>query len=488
MATNYGTGTANQFTDASARQVLELGKKIHYYNPSVTPILTVGGRASTRNTPVPIFEWMEDEYMMKKSIKTTGKAADLLDTVTTGVNSHNSILILNRQAQAELFEVGAIYSAAVAGGSLALGSGVTHFICMAIGQSVDYASPTDKMVQLLPCHIHGSLNAYLVQPIADGTDVIVADADGILTFTYVATAGAFYDNAVATSYNGYQDHTGTSNFGAANFAATDYFMVEGGVGQYAEGDGIGKETRKKVRRLKNCTQIFREPYSITGTAKASKHYGGSELSRLQARKLNKIKTDVEWAILTNGDISLDATAENPKRTFAGLGLGGSGTGVIKSADGRANADFQWDESDGIDDLDRVVSNVFQDMVGGSMNKTVFCSNKWLRSLVTKVRASNGASLTAAMGKETKGGLRVTKYMGPVGELDFVAHPMLNGVHEDYAVAIDFSNFDWRPLAGRNLKLRKDVVKDGMDGQMDEWLIEAGAEIRNEQTHAILKIV
>jgi len=39
--TTYGTGTALQFSDATQRQVLELGSKIHYYNPSVTPLLTL---------------------------------------------------------------------------------------------------------------------------------------------------------------------------------------------------------------------------------------------------------------------------------------------------------------------------------------------------------------------------------------------------------------------------------------------------------------
>ena len=491
MAVSYGTGTATAFTDASARQVLELGKKIHYYNPSVTPILTVGGRASTRNTPVPIFEWMEDEYMMKKSVKVAmvdagadSATTTLSDTATSGVNGENAIINFPRQAQVEAFEVGGIYSASFSGTATAAAD-ITHFICIAIGEDCNLTSPGPNSVQFVGAHVHTSLNAYNTEAIAGGTDMIGFNADTTLTLTYIGTAGAFYDNAVATSYYGYNIHSGSNGFGEINFADADYFMVEGGAGQYA------KETRKKVRRLKNCTQIFREPYSITGTAKASKHYGGSELSRLQARKLNKIKTDVEWAILTNGDIALDATAENPKRTFAGLGLGGS-AGVIKSCDGRSDSDYQWNtdggSSNGVDDLDRVIANVFQDMVGGSMNKTVFCSNKWLRELVGAVRASSGATLNASMGKDVKGGLRVTKYMGPVGECDFVAHPMLNGVHEDFAVAIDFSNFDWRPLAGRNLKLRKDVVKDGMDGQMDEWLIEAGAEIRNEQTHAILKIV
>ena len=68
MATTYGTGSALSFSDASQRQVLELGSKIHHYNPNVTPIFSLFGMKSTM-TPVPIFEWMEDEYMIKRSVK-----------------------------------------------------------------------------------------------------------------------------------------------------------------------------------------------------------------------------------------------------------------------------------------------------------------------------------------------------------------------------------------------------------------------------------
>ena len=75
----YGTGTALQFANGQQRQILELGDKIHYYNPSVTPLLTLMGRLSTVVTPVPIFEWMEDEYMIKKSIKQ--------DIITEGADS-----------------------------------------------------------------------------------------------------------------------------------------------------------------------------------------------------------------------------------------------------------------------------------------------------------------------------------------------------------------------------------------------------------------
>ena len=127
MATTYGTGTALQFSDATQRQVLELGSKIHYYNPNVTPIFSLFGMKSNV-TPVPIFEWMEDEYMIKKSIKfdivtegadsaTTDVSDSLYEATTpsggassTGVNGGNVVVNLQRQAQVEALEVGGVYA------------------------------------------------------------------------------------------------------------------------------------------------------------------------------------------------------------------------------------------------------------------------------------------------------------------------------------------------------------------------------------------
>tara|TARA_R110002012_G_scaffold321997_1_gene553274 strand:- start:4340 stop:5818 length:1479 start_codon:yes stop_codon:yes gene_type:complete len=492
MPTSYGTGTALQFTDASQRQVLELGEKIHYYNPNVTPIFSLFGMKSSL-TPVPIFEWMEDEYMIKKSVKISmaGESAGadsattlLSDTATSGVNGENVIINFKKQAEVEAFEVGGIYSGTFTG-SATFSTDITHLICIAIGKEVNLTSPSDKSVQFVGAHAHSSLNAYNTEAVAGGTDVIGFNTDSTLTLQYVATAGQLYDNGTAVSYYGYQTHSGSKGFGEINFADADYFMIGGGPGQYAEGAAVGVESRKKVRRLKNCTQIFREPYTVTGTAKAAKHYGGSEMSRLQARKLAKIKGDIEWALLTNGAISLDASSENPKRTFQGLGVGGT-AGSISSLNADANANCQWDESEGLNNLDGVVEYVFSDMVSGSMTKTVFASNKWMVKLAAATRSADTGFYDT--GEKTTSGLRVRSYMGPVGQLDFVAHPYLKGAYEDYAVAIDPANFSVRPLAGRDMQLRKDIVKDGRDGQTDEWLMEVGVEVRNEQTHAILKLV
>ena len=505
MATTYGTGTALQFSDATQRQVLELGSQIHYYNPNVTPIFSLFGMKSNV-TPVPIFEWMEDEYMIKKSIKfdivtegadsaTTDVSDSLYEATTpsggassTGVNGSNVVVNLQRQGQVEALEVGGVYAASQSAGAFG-DAAVTHVMCIAIGKQVDLTSPTDKSAQFIGLHTGtvGSDSVWYVEALADSADLFQVGSGRTVTLEYINNAGAFLDAGSATAYYGHNiSPTGsTSGFNVQLLADADYFIQENGVTGHAEGAAVGVETRKQVRRLKNCTQIFREPYTITGTAKASKHYGGSEMSRLQARKLAKVKGDIEWAILTNGAISLDAASENPKRTFQGFDVSAS-NGAIKSLNGASDANLQWTVSSGLNDLDGVSEYIFQDMVSGSMKKTVFCSNKWLVQLAVATRADGTAFYDE--GEKTKAGIRVRSYMGPVGQLDFVPHPYLKGSLEDYAVAVDPANFAIRPLAGRNMQLRKDIVKDGRDGQTDEWLMEVGVEIRNEQTHAIMKVV
>ena len=513
MATTYGTGTALQFSDDSQRQVLELGNKIHYYNPDVTPIFSIFGMKSAV-TPVPIFEWMEDEYMIKRVIKqdvfdtgansATTAISDTAYETTQGANNGASILNFDRQAQMEGLEAGAVYSVSfteTSGTTATLPAANTHVLCVAVGQNVDCDTTNHKAAQFVGCHTGtvGSDSVWYIEANADSVDLFTGDSDAYINLTYVNNAGAFYDAGVATSYYGYNiSPTGAnSGFGLHNLADADYFIQENGVSGINEGAAVGIETRKKVRRLKNCTQIFREPYTITGTANAAKHYGGNELSRLQSRKLAKIKTDCEYAIMTNGDYSLDATSENPKRTMAGFGVGGSaGAGFIQTNDGRGNTNLQLTYAAGgtIDSMDAVCEYIFHDMVSGSMRKTVFASNKWMRKLASMARGGAnttgfGATAFYDLGDPSQSlGIRVRRFVGAVGELDFIPHPLLNGGLEDYALCIDPGNFSVRPLSSRDMQLRPDIVQDGRDGRTDEWLMEFGVEARNEQTHAILKLV
>ena len=97
------------------------------------------------------------------------------------------------------------------------------------------------------------------------------------------------------------------------------------------------------------------------------------------------------------------------------------------------------------------------------------------------------TLETKQGSNSRGGLRITSFNGPIGGVNLIPHPMLRGSLQMYAVLIDWNNFELRPLRTRDMMLRKDIIRDGSDGKTDEWLIEVGPKIMQEQTHAILKL-
>lgn len=475
MAYTYGTGTPTQFTTGEARQVLELGDLINYFNPSESPVLTLSSRFRKRVTPVPEFEWMEDEYFIQRSITTTLTTSEVKDA-TAGNNDTGAIVVLDRLSYLEIFERGGIYAAAV-GGSASLG-GMVAYVCIAIGDEVALASgsKTDKMVQFVGCDATSG-NTYTYDQTGTGVAILAGGANGTLTLTYKGTGGA-------GSLSGIEAARATQT----NLTNNDVFTVYGPGTGHAEGAAVSKPSRKKVRRIKNCSQIFREPYDITRTARVSKMYGPYELDRLQARKLKKVKADIEWAILTNGAIDLDATAENPQRTFQGFGLSGT-AGVPQSLNADIDSTFQFTEASGtMTNLDDILKEVFQDQNEGADSKDFFCSADWINAIAARVRAESTVQLNTQMGKGVYAGFRVTQYMGPIGSLNLIRHPMLRGTLAKYGLIVDWSNFEWRPLTESDLQLRVDIVQDGSDGQTDEWLIEAGPQIQQEQTHAILKLV
>ncbi|HCX22943.1 MAG TPA: hypothetical protein DHN29_13565, partial [Cytophagales bacterium] len=327
MAENYGSGYA-KFTDGSARQVLELGKKVHYFNPSDSPIFTLLGRTSTRSTPVPKFEWMEDEHFIKRSTILVGAASNSIggavvgsgktdgdgSAAVAGDNQFRGVIALPRQAQMELFEKGGIYKVTAnhADGkvsNVSCGSGSPKYvICVGHGPELRSASGGDRDVCFEPVTISGSV-ATLVDTNAAGVFTSTANSTE-WKFEYYSTAGLYGTG----SKKGFE-YSSADN--SADYVAHTWTMHGPSLG-YNEGAGVNAMSTKKVRRLANYTQIFREPFSLTRTMRVSKQYGEQEYARLQSRKLSKIKGDIEWALMNNGASDADASAMNPKRTFMGF--------------------------------------------------------------------------------------------------------------------------------------------------------------------------
>ncbi len=475
VASEHGTGTATQFTSGEARQILELGELIHYFNPSDTPILAISNQVSRKVTPVPKFEWMEDEYFIQRSQRFTMASSTNLKDAGAGVNDTGSIIVCDRQSQVELFEKGGIYTATVTG-SAGLESMVAY-LCIAIGDEVNLGSgtTTDKMVQLVGFDAVSS-DTYTYDEHATGVDILTSGASGVLTLVYAGNAG---EGSVSGLSGAQASQTNLTN--------NETFESRGITG-HAEGAAVHKQTTKKVRRPFNVTQIFREPYDVTRTARVSLTYGPRELTRLQERKLKKIKGDAEWAMITRGALAEDASAENPKRKFQGFGVGNT-AGAVQSNNADIDTALQLTEASfTMTNLDDVLARMFQDVNEGEMEKDLFVSTDFMKAITARVRAESNTELNVVMGADQRAGLRVVEYHAPIGHVNLIRHPLFKGTLDKYALAIDWANFDLRPLRESDLMLRMDIVQDGSDGQTDEWLWEFGPEIRNEQTHSILKLV
>ena len=469
----HGSGTIAQFTSGDKRNFLEMGNMIHMFNPSDAPILSISSRAHKRTTPVAEYYHMEDEFFVRKSETfTMVNTANLQDSSTVGVNDKGSIIIVDRLPQLELFEVGGMYTA-VKTGSAGL-EGMVAYMCIAIGKEVNHATATDKMVQLVGIDTISS-DSYTYDSHATTVAILSAGASGTLTLTYVGNAGLGSLSAIRG-----RDAAQTT------LTDNDVFPVRGLTG-HAEGGALSNETRKKVRRIQNAVQNFKESFEITNSEIVEKMYGGPELTRRSARKLKKIRTDIEWAIMTNGALSLDATAQNPKRTFAGCGVGGS-AGLIQSNNADINTDLQLTEASfDMDDLDNVFKILFQDE-NSSDSKDMFCGVDFLTAVASRIRQETEARFDYTPGTDSRAGLRVTGYHAPIGDMNFIPHKLLRGSLAKYCLVIDWKNFEIRPKRGRELHQALDVVQDGRDGIVNEWRYEGGIELRHENSFAIIKMV
>ncbi len=94
-------------------------------------------------------------------------------------------------------------------------------------------------------------------------------------------------------------------------------------------------------------------------------------------------------------------------------------------------------------------------------------------------------LQVEIGEKTFG-LSVTRYVSPFGVLNIVHEPLFEGaIYGGYAAIIDVENIKYRPLKGRDTKLETNIQNNDIDGRTDQYITEAGLEVRLPQTHALL---
>jgi len=277
----------------------------------------------------------------------------------------------------------------------------------------------------------------------------------------------------------------------ALFSATTSF-ADGALGQiigsaFAEATGAPTGWKDELYDREAYTQIFKTSIPIfSGTTQATKYRGRpNELLRVWKEKIKEHKMDLETS------------------SMFGVGIAGGGAteqyswGILPYTETYGkNYSYNYGNFSYDSFLDSM-EDFFAPESGNSSDKLVLCSRKVLNRMN---RLGEGGFLHNTVGssqykmdiQNIKGsfGQNITRVDTIFGNLHFVQNPLLRGMFEDYAVAVDLKNVAWRPLRGNGINrdtfIKTNIQDNDMDGRKDMILTEAGLEINLPETHAILK--
>jgi hypothetical protein len=252
---------------------------------------------------------------------------------------------------------------------------------------------------------------------------------------------------------------------AAALVDNDPLLIIGNVNE--EGSSAPADAGGSPVKVFNYAQIFRTPFSVTNTANASKVYGSDKLLT-QEQKMNGIahRVDMERAFLF-GERKEDLTGAHPKRSTRGL-LKFLSSNVVDAGGALTETEFNnW--------LEGVFAN-------GSDKKVLLAAPR----VISTIDSWGAGKLQLVPEAKATYGLHVTRYISSHGELLIVKQPLFEGaVYGGYAAAIDMANVGYRYLNGRDTSLKTNIQANDVDGRRDEYLTEAGLEVKLPKTHGLL---
>lgn len=216
----------------------------------------------------------------------------------------------------------------------------------------------------------------------------------------------------------------------------------------------------------NYTQIFRTPFSVTNTANACQVWGGKLLTQEQNDKGVLHRIDIERAFLF-GERKEDTSGVHPKRETRGL-LKFLTKNVKASAGNLSQTDFnKW------------LQDVF---AYGSQKKTLLASPL----LLTVIDTWANGKLQTVSGAQEKYGIAVFQYISSHGILNIVKEPLFEGtIYGGYGAVLDMKHIKYKPLEGRDTSLKTNIQAPDVDGRRDEYLTEAGLQVRLPKAHGLI---
>jgi len=271
--------------------------------------------------------------------------------------------------------------------------------------------------------------------------------------------------AINTSTNTITVARSVGSTAAAALVDDDPLMIMSDANQEGAKSRASKTT--KIESLTNYTQIFRTPVEATRTESSSELYGGKDRNYYRRKAGIEHAKKIECA-LWFGEKGIDTSGDHPERYTGGVFefLAGNFTdagGTLTEAD-----------------FEAFVRDAFK---YGSDVKYGFAS-----PLVLSVINLWGVSKLQTVPRDKTYGLAVTKYISAHGELNLIKNRLFEGaVYGGYMVVLDFADecVAYRYLQGGDTKLKTNIQDNDADGWKDEYLTEAGLQLKQPDRHAVL---
>jgi hypothetical protein len=233
-----------------------------------------------------------------------------------------------------------------------------------------------------------------------------------------------------------------------------------------EGSGTRTINTTNETEVYNFTQIFKLPFGVTNTENASEMYGGNDLSYQQMKKGIEHAVDMSRTFYF-GERKEDTSGNAPRRTTGGI--------LSFMTENNYDAGGALTESEFDNNIAEVAFRY------GSSEKLMLSSGRLL-----SVVNSWGKNKLQINVDAKKYGLNIMDYMTPFGVLHLAYDPLLEGaVYGGYGVVVDLENIKYRPLKGRDTQLETDIQANDEDQRKDQYITEAGIEVKLPKTHAVI---
>lgn len=260
-------------------------------------------------------------------------------------------------------------------------------------------------------------------------------------------------------------------------------------------------------KVENYSQIFRDPFAATGTAiKVPADFDKSGIYRETAQQmLTEHMTGIERSFLF-GNRSIEYVTENgdvvPRRTTGGVEWflkqyeaansvyrGGTGAAaltantdedkrIIKPTAGALSWDFF---------AQTLMERLFRMSGNKSFEKICMCGSGFLGT-INAFLESNKVTTNKNMRVDEVYGFSIVTWETVFGTVHFKTHPLFNNsAFRRYdAFFLDVGYLKYRPLRDRDTKRYKNRQANDEDRRKDEWLTEAGLELRHPKAHMMIK--